>query len=47
MTATKTQRPGTASILVPGLLFLGLVGLSVLPLSCGPESDGASEEETT
>jgi len=47
MTATKTQRPGTASILVPGLLFLGLVGLSVLPISCGPESDGASEEETT
>jgi len=45
--STTTRRRAASSILVPGLLFLGLVGLSVLPVSCSPGSDGASEEETT
>jgi len=42
MPATATRRRAASSILVTGILFLGLVALSVAPLSCGSESDDES-----
>lgn len=47
MPATQTQRPVTSRIFVPVVLFLGLVTVSIAPLSCGTESDDAPGEETS
>jgi len=47
MTATTAQRSSTPSIAVTVALFLGLAALSLAPLSCGTESDDASDRQTT
>ncbi len=47
MPATATRRRAASSILVTSVLFLGLVALSIAPLSCGTEPDNASSEETS
>jgi len=47
MPATTTQRPTTpSSFLVTAALGLALAAFSLAPLSCGTESDEASEAET-
>jgi hypothetical protein len=47
MPATASRRRTASSILVTGVLFLGLVALSIAPLSCGTEPENASSEETS
>lgn len=47
MSATATRRRAASSILITGILFLGLVALSVAPISCGTEPDEGSETDPT
>jgi hypothetical protein len=47
MPATATRHRTASSILVTGALFLGLVTLSIAPLSCGSEPDDESSKETS
>ncbi|MFP4228981.1 MAG: hypothetical protein ACLFTE_09160 [Salinivenus sp.] len=45
MFTTTAQRRASSSALAPGILVLGLMILSVAPLSCGTEGDDASDPE--
>lgn len=47
MTSTTTRRPPTASILATSLFLLGLAAFVIVPVSCNPEPDETSKNETT